>query len=126
MGRLTALFITLGLATCEAQVIGSPPNRIAVKPETAEALLIHREEPACQKDPDGTRVTGTVVVRITIGRTGKVIHTRTISGPKLLQPVGLAAVRKYLYRPYLLSGNPVEVVTIVSIPIDCIFHTGQA
>jgi len=35
-------------------------------------------------------------------------------------------VRKYRYKPYLLNKTPVEFKTVVSIPIDCIFHTGQA
>jgi hypothetical protein len=35
-------------------------------------------------------------------------------------------VRKYVYKPYLLNGTPVEVETTVSIRMDCIFHAGQA
>jgi hypothetical protein len=44
----------------------------------------------------------------------------------VLRPLALATVRKYHYKPYLLNGTPVEVETVVSIPIDCFFHTGQA
>ena len=51
MGRLTALFITLGLATCEAQVIGSPPNRIAVKPETQKPFLYTGKNQLARKTP---------------------------------------------------------------------------
>jgi protein TonB len=72
------------------------------------------------------RVTGTVVIAITIDKTGKVSRAQTLSGAKMLRPLALATVRKYRYRPYLLNNTPVEVVTLVSIAIDCIFHTGQA
>lgn len=110
---------------------GSPaleqvPYEVKLSPKFAETLLIHKEEPACQKDSDGIRVMGTVVIAITIDRDGKVSQTRTLSGPKLLRPVALATVRKYRYKPYLLSGTPVEVETVVSISMTCIIHSGQA
>ena len=69
---------------------------------------------------------GTVVIAITIDKNGKVSHTRTLSGPKMLRPLALATVRKYLYKPYQLNKTPVEIRTVVSIPIDCFFYSGQA
>ena len=110
---------------------GSPaheraPHGIQLDSKFAETLLIHKEEPACQKDPDGTKVTGTVVFAITIDKSGKVSHARTLSGPRLLRPLALAAVRKYRYKPYLLKGTPVVIETVVSIRMDCFFHSGQA
>lgn len=102
------------------------PYEIQLGPNVAESLLVHKEEPACQKDLDGVRVTGTVVIAVTIDKKGMVSHTRTLSGPKMLRPLALATVRKYRYKPYLLNNVPVEFETVVSIPIICIFHTGQA
>jgi hypothetical protein len=63
---------------------------------------------------------------ITIDKNGKVSHTKTLSGPKIIRPLASATVRKYRYKPYLLNKTPVEVETAVSIQIDCFFHTGQA
>ncbi len=97
-----------------------------MSPKVAETLLIHKEEPACEKDSYGVKVMGTVVIAITIDKNGTVSHTRTLSGPKILRPLSLATVRKYRYKPYLLNNKPVEVETVVSILIDCFFHNGQA
>ena len=80
----------------------------------------------CQKDSDGVKVTGTVVIAITIDKSGKVSHPHTVSGPKMLRPLATATVLKYRYKPYLLNGTPIQVGTVVSIPINCFFHTGQA
>ena len=102
------------------------PHRVQLDPKIANALLIHKEEPACQKDSDGIKVTGTVVIAIIIDKGGHVTHAQTLSGPMMLRPLALTTVRKYLYKPYLLNGRPVEVETTVSIRIDCIFHNGQA
>lgn len=109
-----------------AQLVAPEPTRVQVSSKLANALLIHKEEPACQKDSDGVKIKGTVVIRITIDKNGEVSQTLTLSGPKLLQPLATATVCKYRYKPYLLNGHPVEVVTAVSMPIDYFFHTGQA
>jgi protein TonB len=103
-----------------------PPYKVQIGSKVAETLLIHKEAP-CQKDADGVRVTGTVVIDITIDKNdGNVTHPHTLSGPKMLRPLAIATGRKYRYRPYLLNKNPVEVETVVSISIVCIFHPGQA
>jgi protein TonB len=61
------------------------------------------------------RVTGTVVLAITIDKEGNVLHPKVVSGPKMLQKMVLDAVRKYKYKPYLLNGKAVEVETTVSV-----------
>ena len=102
------------------------PDQFQVSSKVAETMLIHKEEPACQKDSGGVRVRATVVVAITIDKSGKVSHPHMVSGPKVLRSLATATVLKYRYRAYLLNGKPIEVETVVSIPIDCFFDTGQA
>jgi protein TonB len=51
----------------------------------------------------------------TISRTGTIENLRVISGPALLQQAALNAVSTWLYRPYLLDGQPVEVETTVNV-----------
>lgn len=136
-----SFFLAAVLLSAPAQVIaqnqsstaqnGSSPRQqvldeVQISSKVAETLLIHKEEPACRKNTDGVKVMGTVVIAITIGKNGTVSHTRTISGPRMMRPLALATIRKYRYKPYLLNDKPVEVETVVSIPIDCFFHSGQA
>lgn len=120
------LLAAILLACSEAQDVAPIPRKVWIQPKLAETLLIHKEQPACQKDQAGVRVTGTVVVAITIDGDGKVIHAHALSGPKILRSTAIATVRKYRYKPYLLNRTPVEVDTVVSIPINCFFHSGQA
>ena len=128
MMKLTLLFFLVAalLPSSQAQDVAPFPNQVQISSKLAETLLIHKEEPACQKESDGVQVKATVVLAITIDRNGKVSHTHPLSGPKLLRPLASATARKYRYKPYLLSNTPVEVETVVSIFIDCFFHTGQA
>lgn len=120
------LLAALLLSNSPAQNVASFPKRVQISPKFADTLLIHKEEPACQKESDGVWVTGTVVIAITIDENGNVNHSHTLSGPKMLRFLAIATVRKYRYKPYVLNGTPLEVVTTVSIPIRCFFHTGQA
>jgi hypothetical protein len=63
------------------------------------------------------RVTGTVVIVYQIGKKGKVLCPRIVSGPKLLQQPALNGLLRYRYKPYLLGGKPVIVRTEISIPV---------
>jgi protein TonB len=61
---------------------------------------------------------GTVVLEITISRQGDVMSTRTVSGPAELRSAAVQAVRTWRFKPYLLDGNPTEVVTTLELPFN--------
>ena len=126
MRNLTISFSLAAVLLSNSLAQEQAPNQVQLGSKFAETLLVHKEEPACQKNSDGAKVMGTVVIAITIDKNGNVSHVHTLSGPKILRPIALASVRKYRYKPYLFKGKPVEVETVVSIPMDCIIHTGQA
>ena len=51
----------------------------------------------------------------TISKGGTIENLRVMSGPPLLRQSALDAVSNWLYRPYLLNGQPVEVETTVNV-----------
>ena len=61
------------------------------------------------------RVRGTVVIAAIISRTGAVENAQVVSGPPMLQPAALDAVRQARYRPFLLNGKPTDVQTTITI-----------
>jgi|KBSMisStaDraftv2_1062788.scaffolds.fasta_scaffold03579_11 hypothetical protein len=122
-----SLFVAATLLSGLSAQERDDPNQVQLSPRIAETLLIHKEEPPCHKDqPYGLKISGTVVIAIVIDKNGKVNRARSLSGPSVLRPLALAAVRKYLYKPYLHNHAPVVVRTVVSIPFDCFIHKGQA
>jgi len=121
----TSLLAAALLSSLQAQA-RHDNDQFQLGSKVAESMLIHKEEPACQKRSGGLRARGTIVISITIDKNGKVRQPHTVSGTKLLRPIAVATVLKYRYKPYLLNGTPIEVETVVSIPIDCFFDTGQA
>ena len=60
-------------------------------------------------------VDGSVVIDAIISRSGTIESARVLSGPPMLQPAALAAVRQARYRPFLLNGQPTEVQTTITI-----------
>jgi protein TonB len=60
-------------------------------------------------------VEGTVVVEAVISATGRIESVHAISGPMMLQPAAVEAVSRARYRPFQLSGSPVEVDTTVTV-----------
>jgi protein TonB len=55
------------------------------------------------------------VLKGVVGKDGRLRDLRFVSGPPLLQQAAMDAVKQWLYRPYLLNGEPVEVQTTVNI-----------
>ncbi len=55
-----------------------------------------------------------VVVRATISRDGRVISAKAVSGADDLRAAAQDAMLQWRFRPYLVDGTPVEVVTAVT------------
>ena len=66
-------------------------------------------------------VQGSVVIEATIAKTGRIESAHVTSGPPMLRQAALDAVAAARYRPYLLSGEPVEVQTTVTV----VFRLGE-
>jgi protein TonB len=62
-----------------------------------------------------TRTQGVVVLEAVISKSGSIDSLRVISGHPLLTQAALDAVQQWKYRPTMLSGEPVDVVTTVTV-----------
>jgi protein TonB len=103
------------------QVFGSE-NQVKVVPQVsaisagvAEGMLLHKTEPVYPMIAKASHVSGTVVVKATITKAGTIEGAQMISGPKMLGPAALDAVKGWRYRPYMLDNKPVAVETTISI-----------
>ncbi|HUX45378.1 MAG TPA: energy transducer TonB [Terracidiphilus sp.] len=93
----------------------STPAAVRVSGSVVDGLLIRKTLPEYPALAKTIHVQGTVVLQATISKQGTIENLRVVSGPALLQQAALTAVKTWLYRPYLLSGQPVEVETTVSV-----------
>jgi protein TonB len=61
------------------------------------------------------RIQGVVVLEAVIGKDGKIQNLRVITGHPLLIKAAQDAVSQWEYKPTMLNGEPVEVVTTVTV-----------
>jgi protein TonB len=61
------------------------------------------------------RIQGVVLLETIIDKTGRVANLTVLSGHPLLNDAAVDAVRQWRYRPILLNGQPVDIVTTVSV-----------
>lgn len=78
-------------------------------------MILSRLDPVYPAIAKAARIEGTVVLRAIISRDGSIQNLQVVSGPPLLAPAAVDAVRQWRYRPYLLNGEPVEVETTVQV-----------
>jgi len=90
-------------------------QRIRVGGNVQRANLLHSVQPAFPPLAKAARITGVVRLNVTLGREGTVQQIEVVSGHPLLVPPAMEAVRQWVYRPTLLNGQPVEVVTQVEV-----------
>ena len=73
-----------------------------------------RVEPSYPPLAKTARVSGAVVVEVTVDEAGNVISARAISGHPLLKPAAEAAARGWKFTPTQLSGVPVKVIGTIT------------
>ncbi len=62
-----------------------------------------------------SKMAGTVIVEAVIGKDGHVDQAKVLRGQPLLDDAALDAVRKWVYTPTLLNGEPVAVIMTVTV-----------
>jgi protein TonB len=97
------------------QVKAAPPKKVNISGGVAQGMLLNKTQPTYPPIAKAARVSGTVVLRATISKSGTIENLQVVSGPAMLQSAATDAVRSWRYRPYLLNGDPVEVETTVNV-----------
>ena len=92
-----------------------PPTRIRVGGNVARARLTRQVRPKYPALARQARIQGTVVLAAVISKDGSIHKLEVQSGHPLLVPEALAAVKQWRYKPTLLNGEPVEVLTSVTV-----------
>lgn len=90
-------------------------TRTEISASTAEGLLLSKTAPVYPPLAELAHVSGTVLLRASISRTGTIEDLHVVDGVPLLQQAAMDAVKTWRYRPYLVNGAPVEVDTTVSV-----------
>lgn len=123
-GAFASYFVAMAVLFCLSPFLhpNAPPKRVdvPVKKLTIDASdmeqrLVYRVEPVYPPTARQARIEGAVTFTVLIGADGSVRQLTVDKGHPLLVPAALDAVRQWRYEPVVSEGNPVEVMTRVSV-----------
>jgi len=92
-----------------------PVDRLHVSTGVLQGMLLAPIRPVYPAIAKAAGVQGTVVVEAVISRTGTIESLRVVSGPPMLQPAAMDAIRAARYQPFRLNGEPMEVETRITV-----------
>lgn len=92
-----------------------PAAPITVGTGVQAAKLFFGPKPAYPQLARAARVQGVVKLRAIIAQDGVIRNLQVMSGPPLLVNAAMQAVQQWRYRPTLLNGEPVEVITEIDV-----------
>jgi protein TonB len=78
-------------------------------------LLLAPIAPVYPRIAVAARQEGAVVVTATIDKNGRIVGAKATSGPPMLVGAAVDAVKEARYRPFLLNGEPTDVVTTITV-----------
>jgi TonB family protein len=91
------------------------PKRLRIGGNVQATNLITKVTPKYPPEAKAARIQGTVRLSVVIGKDGHVLDVQLVAGDPLLVGSAEEAVWQWIYRPTLLNGNPVEVITQVDV-----------
>ncbi len=103
--------------TVRADSNSLPPQRIRVGGNVQAANLIRKVTPLYPSTAKFDRVEGTVIMKAVIGKDGTILSLEQINklvDSRLADPA-LDAVKQWQYKPTLLNGEPIEVITEIEV-----------
>ncbi len=108
--------LLLGQETTQASTGTSLPRRIASG--IAEGNIVTKVPPVYPPIAQAAHVQGTVRLYAIIARDGRVKNLEVMDGPPMLTAAAVDSVKQWVYKPYLLNGEPTEVDTTISVRFD--------
>jgi protein TonB len=93
----------------------APEGPVKVGGGVQSAKLIFGPRPVYPPFARQARISGSVHLAALISADGRIRDLRTMTGHPMLIPAAIEAVEKWVYKPTLLNGQPVEVITDIVV-----------
>lgn len=92
-----------------------PSGPVVVGGDVQAAKLLRGPKPPYPALAKNARISGTVKLAALISTDGHIRNLRLLSGHPMLAPAAIDAVSQWVYKPTLLNGLPVEVLTEIEV-----------
>jgi TonB family protein len=90
-------------------------RRISLSSEVAARMIMDNRAPIYPIEAKESGISGTVTLQAVIDVDGLVVDAQAVSGPPELQQSAIDAVKAWKFKPFLLNGEPLEVMTIINV-----------
>ena len=97
------------------QVKKAQTGPVRISSGVAQGNLINKPDPIYPAIARAAHIQGAVVIHATISKTGTIENLVVDSGPPMLRPAAIDAIRQWRYKPFLLNGDPTEVETTITV-----------
>jgi TonB family protein len=111
----TALALRVNLAPSALQTESTRPKTVRMSGGVAAGMIKARVQPVYPPDAKAAGIQGAVVLDAIIGEDGKIQSLNVLSGPPELTKSAIDAVSQWVYKPYLLNGEPTAVETTITV-----------
>ncbi len=81
----------------------------------SKGMLLAPIQPVYPRIAIAAHVEGTVTVTAVIDKRGRITGVQVLGGPELLRTAAVDAIRDARYRPFLLNGEPTDVITTIAV-----------
>jgi TonB family protein len=95
---------------------------VTVSEKDATALLLTHPAPIYPPIAQAARVSGSVVLRVTVGTDGRISKLSVVSGPAMLQQAAINGVERWTFKPCLVDGDATEMETTITVPFILILN----
>ena len=113
-----AVSASAAVAISARRTLEIPPRSSAAASASERVVigkLLAHSEPFYPTEAKKRGIEGSVELRARVGRTGEVIGVTPVSGPWLLFPAAVNAVREWRYEPTFVNGDPAETLADITI-----------
>jgi TonB family protein len=111
----TALALRVGVPPIAPQTASIPTGPVRIAGGVAAGNIESRVAPVYPPDAKAAGIQGAVVLQALIGKDGKIQDLSVLSGRPELTQSAIDAVSKWVYKPYLLNGEPTAVETTITV-----------
>ncbi len=110
------IFETMKITASDQPAPSTPPQQIRIGGNVQAAKLVSKVAPVYPQDAKQKGIEGSVFLQAVILKDGRIGALEVLSSPdESLSQAASEAVRQWVYQSTLLNGNPVEVITRITI-----------
>jgi len=90
-------------------------RKISLSSDVAARMIMDNHGPVYPVEAKKAGISGKVILQAVIGIDGLIVDAHVVSGPSELQQAAIEAVRSWRYKPFLMNGEPLEVLTTINV-----------